>query len=187
MKPKTYKSKKWRIIKVKTITDKLRKLLEVEEIVINASMCWFDKIRNHKNIEEWILPNQKMNRIQILRELEMTPDDNTNEKKSLSDDEKVILDEYKDIRRKEVREWLKVRAEDYLSDVFKDKHHLDVDKKSRLALDVLKATDRDYNQSISSPININLQELPLWEWLLEAQRRLVLELWITKETLNDIV
>jgi len=172
----------------KPVSDRMREMMEDEEIIQNAMLYWFKEIRHPMNISEWILPLQRMKRDQIYREIWTDKKEYwLKELKLINTWEKKDFSIYKQELKKKLREWLKENAEKYLWKVFdNDAIEIKPESKARLALDILKSTDRDYNQSITSPVTINLWELPLWEWLEEAQRKLILELGITQDIFSQL-
>jgi hypothetical protein len=178
------KVKKWS----RFVSDRLREAMEEAEIIENARVFWFQSIRHPMNIAEWVLPKQKMTLEQIYREMWTSKEEKKKEWLQLmSHWESGDLAEYKRELRKKLKEWLKENAESYLASVFNWKEtDIQVKDKARLALDVLKATDRDYNQQINAQVNVNLNDLPLWDWLLEAQKKLILELGITWDIFSQI-
>lgn len=177
--------KKW--LAKKPISDRLKSAMEDEDIIQVARMYGFLKIRHPMNIAEWVLPRQKMTLEQIYRELWTTTKEKKKEEVELfSNHELWELNEYKKELKKKLKDELRDNAETYLNDVFKNKHEVKAEAKSRLALDVLKATDKDYNQTTNSQVTVNLADLPLWDWLIEAQKRVIVELWITEDIFSQI-
>lgn len=174
--------------KLKIVSDRLRDAMEEAEIIENARVYGFQSIRHPTNIAEWVLPRTKLTLEQIYREMWTSKEEiKKRDLQLFSHWEGWELAEYKKELRKKLKEWLKENAEQYLSDVFNWKEKdIQVKDKARLALDVLKATDREYNQQINSQVNINLGDLPLWDWLLEAQKKLILELWVTSDIFSQI-
>jgi hypothetical protein len=124
----------------------------------------------------------------VLLELWITKKEIVFQNNSIAKEDPKLLWEYRALYKKELRKWIKDWAEDYLWSIFKKDTdiHIDADKKARLALDILKATEKEYNQSIWNQVSINLWELPLWDWLFEAQKKLVLELGITSDIFDNI-
>jgi len=173
----------------KPISDRMREMMEDEEIIQYAMVHWFKDVRHPMNIAEWVLPWQKMKRDQIYREIWTDKKEYwLKELKLINTWEKKEFSVYKQELKKKIREWMKENAEKFLWEVFEEEspHFMKANEKARLALDLLKATDREYNQTVTSPVTINLGELPLWEWLEEAQRKLILELGITQDIFSQL-
>jgi hypothetical protein len=176
---------KWRDNK-KPLSKEALNRLDIEDIFIKAKSLWLSEIKHPTNIANWIIAWQSLNQEQVLLELWITKNEFAKEAIKVERQEPWLVGEYRIQRKKEIKEKLKDNAEDYLASIFNWTQSLDVDKKSRLALDILKATDREYNQSTSTPIQINLWELPLGDWLFEAQKKIVLELGITSDIFNNL-
>lgn len=176
----------------KPISDRMREMMEDEEIIQHWMLYWFKEIRHPMNIAEWVLPWQKMKRDQIYREMWIEKKEyELKQLKLINTWEKKEFSAYKAELKKKLREWLKENAEKYLWKVFDSdsewsEHYIKPESKARLALDILKSTERDYNQTVTSPVTINLWDLPLWEWLEEAQRKIILELWITEDIFSQL-
>lgn len=162
--------------------------LETEELLQYASKFWLPQIKHPDNIREWILPNTKLTKTQAWREIWLSEVDIINIDTKLNRAEPWLLSEFRAEYKKELRNKIKDWAEDYLGTIFaKDSNiYIDADKKARLALDILKATEKEYNQQTGNQVNINLSELPLGEGLFEAQKKLVLELGITSDIFDNL-
>ncbi len=176
---------KWRN-NTKPLSKDTLERLDIEDIFIKAKKFWLSEIKHPTNIANWIIAWQSLTQEQVLLELWISKKDFAKEAIKVERQEPWLLSEYRAQRKKELKENLKDNAENYLASIFDWTEKLDVDKKSRLALDILKATDREYNQTTSTPININLWELPLGDWLFEAQKKIVLELGITSDIFNNL-
>lgn len=171
----------------KPIGRNLRDEMELEEIIQKAKVYWFTEIRDPINKWLWLLPWQWLTEEQVLRELQYPTKKRWIWTLWLTEEEKLQLKEYRQELKREIRESLADNAEKYLDNVFAWKEQMRSEAKWRLALDVLKATDKNYNQTLEKNVNItNLSELPLWDDLFEAQKSVILELWITEDIFSQI-
>lgn len=161
------------------ITTRDKEKLELAYIVENALVYWLPEIKHPTNILNWVRTNVKMTLKQI--GLELWINNLESKYKSMTSWEVVSL--WREAMRKMIRDKMQEKAEEYLWDVFDWKHDIKPSEKARLALDILKATDKEYNKWAASQIVVNLWELPLWENLLEAQKTLITEMWIDENTL----